>query len=81
MEKYQEGMGKFCRFAKFDVGDGSKISFWCGVWCKDQSLKAAFLKLYSILDIRRLRWQITCSCLTTPYGGTSPSLDQCMIGR
>jgi len=30
------------------VGDGSEVSFWHDLWCKDMALKEAFLDLYGI---------------------------------
>jgi hypothetical protein len=39
---------EFSRFNIFEVGDGSEIRFWRNVWCGDQTLKVAFLMLFSI---------------------------------
>jgi hypothetical protein len=33
-----EGVGNYFRIC-YDVGDGSKVSFWHDVWCRDQPLK------------------------------------------
>lgn len=35
----------------------------------------------ALLALRRPRWQILCSFLTTPYSGISTLLDSCMIKR
>jgi hypothetical protein len=31
----RRGWWDFCRFVRFEVGDGSKIKFWQDVWCGD----------------------------------------------
>jgi hypothetical protein len=36
------------RYTRFHVGDGSKINFWHGMWCEDQSLKVALSELFNI---------------------------------
>jgi hypothetical protein len=38
----------FKRFISFDVGDGSRVSFWHDVWCGDNTLKATFPTLFAI---------------------------------
>jgi hypothetical protein len=40
---------KFCNFVRFEVGDGSHISFWHDWWCGDRSLKRCFPFLFSIV--------------------------------
>ena len=44
----RSGWLDFSKFLWFDVGDGTRIKFWEDVWCRDCSLKEAFLELYSI---------------------------------
>ena len=44
----RSGWLDFSKFPRFDVGDGTRIKFWEDVWCRDCSLKEAFLELYSI---------------------------------
>jgi hypothetical protein len=39
---------EFCKFVRFDMGDGSKIIFCHDMWCGDQTSKAPFPELYSI---------------------------------
>jgi hypothetical protein len=39
---------KFIRFTKFEVGDGSTISFWHDQQYGEVALKAAFLVLYGL---------------------------------
>ena len=36
------------RFIRYGVGDVSHISFWHDIWCRDRSLKEAFLELFCI---------------------------------
>ena len=43
----KKGWEKLTNFTKFEVGDGSKISFWHD-WCREQTLKVAFLVLYDL---------------------------------
>ncbi len=38
----------FKRFISFDVGDGSRVSFWHNVWCGDRTLKEMFPTLLVI---------------------------------
>lgn len=47
-----EGLGEFSRYTTFEVDDGSKISFWYGVWCGDQSLKVRFPELFNSAHVR-----------------------------
>jgi hypothetical protein len=37
---------------RFDVRDGSKIRFWCDVWCGDHTLKEAFPVLFGIAQYK-----------------------------
>ena len=37
----------FSKLLQFDVGDGTRVKFWEDEWCRDFSLKVAFLELYS----------------------------------
>jgi hypothetical protein len=39
---------KLSSFTKFEVGDGSKISFWHDQWSEEVALKVAFPVLYSL---------------------------------
>jgi hypothetical protein len=43
------GGEKFYNFVRFEVGDGSLISFWHDWWCGDSSLKLCFPVLFSIV--------------------------------
>jgi hypothetical protein len=44
----RRGWECFSKFIKFEVGDGSQISFWQDIWCGDQLLKVSYLELYRI---------------------------------
>jgi hypothetical protein len=39
------GGGNGLKLTRFEVGNGSQISFWHDVWCEDHSLKDAFPEL------------------------------------
>jgi hypothetical protein len=45
----RRGCEKFYNFVRFEVGDGSLISFWHDWWCEDSSLKQCFPVLFSIV--------------------------------
>ena len=38
----------FKQFISFDVGDGSRVSFWHDVWCGDRTLKEMYPALFAI---------------------------------
>ena len=42
------GWTTFSRYVLFDIGDGSRVKFWHGVWCGDSFLKLSFLELFNI---------------------------------
>jgi hypothetical protein len=44
----RRGWGTFAKGVRFEVGLGSKVSFWHDVWCSDQLLKHVFPSLFSI---------------------------------
>jgi hypothetical protein len=44
----RRGWDKFSTFAHFDVGIGSKVSFWHDIWCGDRPLKISYPTLFSI---------------------------------
>jgi hypothetical protein len=48
----KKGWDKLSSFTSFEVGDGSKISFWHDQWCGETSLKVAF-PFYMVLLVRR----------------------------
>jgi hypothetical protein len=39
----RRGWERFCSHTKFEVGDGSKVRLCHDLWCRDTSLKEAFL--------------------------------------
>jgi hypothetical protein len=45
----RRGWEKFRNFVRFEVGNGSNISFWQDWWCGDRSLKQCFPDLFSIV--------------------------------
>jgi hypothetical protein len=44
----RRGWSLFCSHTRFELGDGSRISFWDDVWCGQWLLKEAFPVLYGI---------------------------------
>jgi hypothetical protein len=44
----RRGQDAFAHHVRYEVGDGSKVLFWHGVWCGDLSLKTLFSKLFTI---------------------------------
>ncbi len=42
----------FSCHTKFEVGNGSRISFWRGKWCRDVALKVAFQVLFGIARVK-----------------------------
>jgi hypothetical protein len=48
----RKGWDSFSRFTRFVVGDGSKISFWRDLWCRDTALKVAFPALFGITRVK-----------------------------
>jgi hypothetical protein len=44
----RRGWEKFSTHTRFEVGDGSKVSFLHELWCGDMALKEGFLDLYGI---------------------------------
>jgi len=45
----RRGWEKFRNFVRFEVGNGSHISFWYDWWCGDKPLKQCFPALFSIV--------------------------------
>jgi hypothetical protein len=45
----RRGWENFRNFVRFEVGNGSNISFWHDWWCGDRSLKQCFPALFSIV--------------------------------
>jgi hypothetical protein len=37
---------------RFDPGEGTKISFWDDVWCRDRPLKVAYPGLFNIASLK-----------------------------
>ena len=46
------GWEDFSKNTHFVVGVGSRVKFWQDVWCGDQPLQLAFLRLYGIATYR-----------------------------
>lgn len=44
----RRGWKKFSSHTKFEVGDGSKVSFWHDLWCGDKAQKEGVPVLYGI---------------------------------
>jgi hypothetical protein len=70
------GWSNFKRHFRFDLGVGSRISFWEDVWCGERSLKDTFPGLFSIVSFREastaenmersngaIQWNIVFTCL------------------
>jgi hypothetical protein len=43
-----KGWDLFNKFISFEIGDGSKVSFWHDVWCGDRPLKEMYPDLFAI---------------------------------
>jgi hypothetical protein len=43
-----KGWDSFNRFISFEIGDGSKVSFWHDVWCGDRPLKVMYPDIFAI---------------------------------
>jgi hypothetical protein len=48
----RHGWNSFCRFLKFDIGDGTQVRFWYDLWCGDHPLKEEFLEFFVVACIR-----------------------------
>jgi hypothetical protein len=48
LEIYKKGWETFSKFVRYEVDDGSKVSFWHDEWCGDLPLKISCLDLFSI---------------------------------
>jgi hypothetical protein len=44
----RKGWDNFFNFTRFEVRDGTKISFWLDQWCGEAALKVAFLVLFGL---------------------------------
>jgi hypothetical protein len=51
----KRGWDKFSKFVRFEVGVGSKVSFWNDVWCRDSPLKLPYPNLFHIAQ-RKDAW-------------------------
>jgi hypothetical protein len=66
-------------FFRFEVGVGSKVSFWHDLWCGDSSLKLCYPMLFSIarhkdasgISFACSRWSYAVKCHLYPI---SPGL-------
>jgi hypothetical protein len=70
------GWRNFKRHFRFDLGDGSRISFWEDVWCGESSLKDTYPGLFNIANVKEasiadnversngvVQWNIVFTCL------------------
>jgi len=48
----RKGWETFSGYTKFEVRDGTRISFWHNLWCRDMTLKAAFPALFGIASAK-----------------------------
>jgi hypothetical protein len=44
----KRGWEYFSKYMRYEVGNGSKVRFWHGLWCGEQALKFSFPKLFVI---------------------------------
>jgi hypothetical protein len=48
LEFIRRGWEMFSKFVRYEVGAGSKVTFWHDVWCGDSSLKISNPDLFNI---------------------------------
>jgi len=48
----RKGWETFSGFARFEVGDGVRTTFWHDPWCGDVVLKEVFLDLFGITRVK-----------------------------
>jgi hypothetical protein len=48
----RKGWDTFKGLTQFEVGDGTRVSFWHDLWCGDLALKIAFPGLFSIACVK-----------------------------
>jgi hypothetical protein len=53
----------------FEVGDGSKISFWHDQWCGDVPLKEAFSNFFGIAHAKDVLLRLTSSFMVAQTSG------------
>ena len=76
------GWADFSKNTHFAVGVGSRVKFWQDVWCGDQLLQLAFLRLYGIATYREASIEFSLLRLGVGEGevGMFVSFEILMIG-
>ena len=76
------GWADFSKNTHFAVGVGSRVKFWQDVWCGDQPLQLAFLRLYGIATYREASIEFSLLRLGVGEGevGMFVSFEILMIG-
>jgi len=55
------GVGKFSKFVRNEVGEGSTVWFWHDLWCGEQPLKFSFPELFTIAHCKDVWMRIVCN--------------------
>jgi hypothetical protein len=72
-----KGWEDFSRHTHFEVGMGSRVSFWHDRWCSDSPLRELFPRLYEF----SLNQNDTVAAVLVPQGSDQPRVWNALFGR
>jgi hypothetical protein len=52
LKNIRKGWDTFKGLTRFEVGEGTRVSFWHDLWCGDLALKIAFPGLFNIACVK-----------------------------